>query len=177
MRFSRLSLEGVWLVQPERREDERGWFARTFCEEEFAARGLPTRFPQCNASRTARRGTLRGLHWQADPFAEGKLVRCTAGAVFDVAVDVRPGSATRGRWVSAMLSAGNGDALYIPPGFAHGFQALEDGTEVSYQMTAAYRDGLARGVRFDDPALGIPWPIADASTSDRDAGLPLLVDA
>lgn len=172
MRFTPLTPSGVWLIQLDRREDVRGWFARTFCEAEFAAHGLPTRFPQCNASFNARRGTLRGLHWQEEPFPEGKLVRCMAGAVFDVAVDVRPGSVSRGRWASAVLSADEGDALYIPAGFAHGFQSLVDGSALSYQMTESYREGLARGLRFDDPGLGIPWPVSDPIVSGRDAALP-----
>ncbi len=174
MRFTPLAIAEVWLVQPERRADARGHFARTFCAAEFAAHGLPVAFPQCNLSFNRHRGTLRGLHWQDDPYQEGKLVRCTRGAVFDVAVDLRPGSATRGHWVSATLSAEDGDALYVPPGFAHGFQALEDGAEVFYQMTEPYRDGLARGLRWNDPALAIAWPLADPILSERDAALPLL---
>ena len=153
--------------------DDRGYFARSFCEEEFAAHGLPARFPQSNASFNARRGTLRGLHWQEKPHPEGKLVRCVRGAVLDVAVDIRAGSSTRGRWAAAELSAENGDALYIPPGFAHGFQALEDGTELLYMMTERYRDGLARGLRWDDPTLAIAWPIGEPFVSARDGALPL----
>lgn len=174
MRFAPLAIPDVWLVQPEKREDPRGHFARTFCAAEFAAHGLPAVFPQCNLSFNARRGTLRGLHWQDKPHQEGKLVRCTRGAVFDVAVDLRPGVASFGRWVAATLSAENADALYIPPGFAHGFQALEDATEVFYQMSEPYRDGLARGLRWDDPKLAIAWPLADPIISDRDATLPTL---
>jgi dTDP-4-dehydrorhamnose 3,5-epimerase len=174
MRFTPLVPEGVWLIQGDRRADDRGYFVRTFCAAEFAAHGLPTVFPQCNTSFNAAAGTLRGLHWQADPFPEGKLVRCTAGAVFDVAVDLRPGSATHRQWVFAELSAANGDALYIPPGFAHGFQALQDGSELFYQMTESYRDGLARGLRWNDPALAIAWPLPDPILSARDAALPLL---
>ena len=173
MRFRPYRLDGLWLVEPERRADERGYFARTFCDQEFAAHGLPTRFPQCNASFNASRGTLRGLHWQDEPYPEGKLVRCVRGAAFDVAADLRPGSPTHGRWASAELSADNGHALYIPPGFAHGFQAIEDGTELFYQMTESYRDGLARGVRWDDPDLAIEWPLPDPVLSARDAALPL----
>ena len=173
MRFQPLALDGLLLIQPERRLDERGYFVRTFCEDEFAAHGLPTRFPQCNASFNTHRGTLRGLHWQDDPFPEGKLVRCVRGSVFDVAVDIRPGSPTRGGWVSATLTAENGDALFIPPGFAHGFQALEDGTELFYQMTERFRDGMARGLRWDDPVLDIRWPLPDPVVSARDAVLPL----
>lgn len=174
MRFTRLEIPDVWLVQLERRADARGHFARIFCADEFAAHGLPGAFPQCNMSFNTHRGTLRGLHWQDDPYQEGKLVRCTRGAIFDVAVDLRAGSATRGRWVAATLSAEDADALYIPPGFAHGFQALQDGTEVYYQMTECYRDGMARGLRWNDPALAIAWPLPDPILSERDAALPLM---
>ena len=174
MHFRPLALAGLWLVQPERRQDERGYFVRTFCEDEFAVHGLPVRFPQSNASFNARRGTLRGMHWQDDPFPEGKLVRCVRGSLLDVAVDLRPGSPTRGRWLGVTLSAENGDALFIPPGFAHGFQTLEDGTEILYRMTERYRDGMARGVRWDDPSLAIDWPMPDPIVSPRDAQLPLL---
>ena len=173
MRFRPYHLHGLFLVEPERRADERGYFVRTFCEQEFAAHGLPTRYPQCNSSFNAARGTLRGLHWQDEPYPEGKLVRCVRGVVFDVATDLRAGSPTYGRWVSAELSADNGHALYIPPGFAHGFQALEDGAELFYQMTESYRDGLARGVRWDDPDLAIKWPLPKPIVSARDAALPL----
>lgn len=172
MKFVPLTPEGVWLIQPARRADDRGYFARTFCEDEFAAHGLPTAFPQSNVSFNARRGTLRGLHWQDDPHQEGKLVRCVRGSVIDVAVDLRPGSPTRGQWVSAELTAENGDALFIPVGFAHGFQALEDGTELLYMMTEKYRDGMARGIRWNDPALAIDWPLPDPFVSARDAALP-----
>lgn len=173
MLFRPMAIEGVWLIQPERQVDDRGYFARTYCDREFAAHGLPTQFPQCNVSRNARRGTLRGLHWQDDPNQEGKLVRCVRGAVMDVAVDLRRGSPTRGQWISSELTADNGEALFIPPGFAHGFQALRDGTELFYMMTESYRDGLARGLRWNDPTLAISWPLADPLVSDRDAALPL----
>lgn len=174
MRFTPLAIPDVWLVQLERRMDARGYFARTFCTSEFLAHGLPGTFSQCNLSFNIHRSTLRGLHWQDDPYQEGKLVRCTSGAIFDVAVDIRLGSTTHGHWVAATLSADDADALYIPPGFAHGFQALQDGTEVSYQMTEAYKDGFARGLRWNDPTLAIVWPLPDPILSDRDAALPLL---
>lgn len=174
MRFQPLALEGVWLVQMERREDPRGFFARSFCADEFAAHGLPSSFCQASVSFNRLKRTLRGMHWQASPFEEGKLIRCTRGAVFDVAVDIREGSPTRGRWVGATLTAENEDAIYIPPGYAHGFQALADETELLYQMTVAYRDGMARGIRWDDPAIGVDWPLPDPILSDRDAALPTL---
>jgi dTDP-4-dehydrorhamnose 3,5-epimerase len=173
MRLTRLEIPDVWLVQPERRTDPRGFFARTFCAAEFAAHGLPTAFPQCNISFNTERRTLRGLHWQDDPHPEGKLVRCTRGAIFDVAVDIRPASPTYGRWVGATLSAVDADALYIPPGFAHGFQTLLDETEVFYQMSESYVPNMARGLRWNDPTLAIAWPLADPILSERDAALPL----
>ena len=167
-------LAGVSLITPQRMEDSRGYFARTFCAETFAAHGLPGNFVQCNVSFNSRRGTLRGLHWQDEPFGEGKLVRCIRGAVFDVAVDLRAGSPTRLRWVAAELSQENGCALYIPPGFAHGFQTLTGEAELLYQMTVAYHAGSARGARWDDPAIGIVWPLPDPILSPRDTAFPLL---
>lgn len=174
MRFRPLSLAGAYLVEVERREDPRGFFARTFCQDEFAAHGLPTSFVQCNVSWNASRGTLRGLHFQKAPSREGKLVRCTAGAIWDVLVDLRPDSATRFRWEGVELSARNHSSLYIPPGFAHGFQTLTDGAEVFYQMTDMYAPGLADGVRWNDPAFAIAWPIPEPILSERDASYPLL---
>ena len=161
------AVDGVWLIEPVRRSDERGSFERSFCAETFARHGLPRSFVQCSLSTNTRRGTLRGLHWQDD---EGKLVRCVRGAVFDVAVDMRPQSPTRLNSVSAILSAENGKALYIAPGVAHGFEALCDGSDVFYMMTTSYAPDHAHGVRWDDPALAIPWPLADPILSSRDAG-------
>lgn len=175
IQFTPLALPGIWLVQMASRADNRGYFARTFCSEEFKAQGLPSIFSQCSVSFNSRRGTLRGLHWQDAPYPEGKLIRCVRGSVFDVAVDIRPSSASYSKWISTTLSADNGDALYIPPGFAHGFQTLENCSEVFYQMTQAYHEGYARGLRWNDPTIGIGWPIADAIVSGRDATLPLLV--
>lgn len=172
MLFTTLALPGVWLVQQIRREDGRGHFARSFCADEFAAHGLPSAFPQCNVSFNTCAGTLRGMHWQADPHPEGKLVRCSRGGLFDVAIDIRRGSATFGHWVGATLTESNGDALYIPPGFAHGFQSLQDATEVFYMMTVPYHDGLARGLRWDDPVVAVDWPLPNRILSDRDAALP-----
>ena len=174
MIFKPLRLEGLWLVQMDRRPDPRGWFARSFCEAEFAAAGLPSRFPQCNLSRNDRRGTLRGMHWQAEPCPEGKLVRCSRGAIHDVVVDLRPASPTCRQWLGVDLTAEDGDALYVPPGFAHGFQTLTDEADVSYMMTESYSPGLARGARWDDPALAIAWPLPDPIVSDRDREHPLL---
>jgi dTDP-4-dehydrorhamnose 3,5-epimerase len=172
--FSRSRLEGVWIVDPERHEDERGWFARTWDGAELRRHGLESRLVQCSASFNRRRGTLRGLHYQAPPFAEVKLVRCTRGRLFDVAVDLRPDSATFRQWVGLELSPENGRALYVPRGVAHGFQTLCDDTEVAYQISAEYSPEHARGVCWDDPLLGIDWPepVTVISPRDRDhAGL------
>ena len=176
MIFTPLRLEGVWQLDIERRTDFRGYFARTFCIDEFAAYGLPSAFPQCNVSFNERRGTLRGMHWQADPHPEGKLVRCSRGGVFDVVVDLRAHSPTYRAWLGVELSAENGRALYIPPGFGHGFQALTDQAEMFYMMTELFWPELARGVRWDDPAFGIDWPVADPILSERDLALPFLSD-
>jgi dTDP-4-dehydrorhamnose 3,5-epimerase len=172
MRFTAAALPGLVIVDISVMSDDRGYFARTFCAEEFAAAGLPTVFPQCNTSFNLARGTLRGLHWQADPYPEGKLVRCTRGMIVDVAVDLRPESPTCRRWVGIELSAENGRALYIPPGFAHGFQTLVDETEVFYQMSETYRRDLSRGGRWNDRAFGIDWPIPNPILSPRDATYP-----
>jgi dTDP-4-dehydrorhamnose 3,5-epimerase len=155
-------LPGAFVIDVEPLSDERGFFARTWCQREFEARGLDTRLAQCNVSFNARAGTLRGLHYQASPHEEVKLVRCTAGAIFDVIVDLRPESPTLGRHHSVVLSSVNRRSLYIPRGFAHGFQTLEDGTEVAYQMSEFHDADYARGVRWNDPAFGIEWPEAAA---------------
>lgn len=174
MQFRPLSIAGAMVVDVERREDPRGFFARSFCCDEFAAHGLPPVFVQCNISWNARRGTLRGMHFQRAPSREGKLVRCTAGAILDMVVDLRPDSPTCRRWEGVELTAANRRALYIPPGLAHGFQTLADDTEVFYQMTDMFAPDLADGVRWNDPAFGIEWPIADPILSERDAAYPLL---
>jgi dTDP-4-dehydrorhamnose 3,5-epimerase len=174
MRFEPTPLPGVWLIELDRLGDERGWFARTFDAAEFAQRGLNPAVVQCSASFNARRGTLRGMHYQAEPHGESKLVRCVRGAIFDVAVDVRPGSATLRRWHGVELSASNRLALYIPAGLAHGFQTLSDDAEVLYQMGNPYVPESARGVRFDDPAFAIQWPASDGEriVSERDRRFP-----
>lgn len=168
MRFTELKIPGVFLIEIEPRLDERGFFARTFCETEFAAHGLPTHFPQCNLSRNRRRGTLRGMHFEAKPTQESKLVRCNSGAIYDVVVDLRTGSATRFRWLAAELNASSGQALFVPAGFAHGFITLADDTDVFYHMGASFRPDGARGFRWDDPAVGIEWPFAPSVISERD---------
>lgn len=174
--FSPTPLAGAYVVELEQIGDERGFFARSFCREEFEALGLDPRIAQSNISFNRRRGTLRGLHYQAAPYAEAKLVRCTQGAIWDVIVDLRPASASYKRWHGVELSAASRRALYVPEGFAQGFQTLADDSEVLYLMSQFYRPEAARGLRWDDPALGIAWPIADPHLSDRDRGLPLLGD-
>jgi dTDP-4-dehydrorhamnose 3,5-epimerase len=160
VKFTPAPLEGAWLIDLEPIADERGSFARTWCAREMEAHGLATRVVQCSVSRNTRKATLRGMHWQAAPHEETKVVRCTRGAVFDVIVDLRPGSGTFRRWFGAELSAANGRALYVPAGFAHGFQTIEDDTEVAYQMSESHHPESARGVRWDDPAFSIEWPHA-----------------
>lgn len=177
MKFSALPLLGAHLIEAELREDERGAFARTFCAREFAAQGLETTVAQCNLSMNRRRGTLRGMHFVVRPAAEAKLVRCTRGAIHDVIVDLRTDSATFLQHVSVQLSAKTHAALYIPPRFAHGFQTLEDDTEVFYQISDFYAPGHERGIRHDDPALGIEWPLPVTAINDRDRAWPLLGDS
>lgn len=172
MRFLETPLSGAYVIELDRIEDERGFFARAFCAEELVAHGLNPRVAQCNVSFNRRRGTLRGMHWQGPPHEESKLVRCTAGALYDVIVDVRPGSPTYRSWFCAELTADNRRMLYVPEGFAHGFQTLADDTEIFYMMGDSYHPECARGVRFDDPQLAIRWPIADPQVSDRDRALP-----
>ena len=175
MRFHPTPLRGAYLIEPEPHADERGCFARTWCHDEFAAAGLSAAWVQCNASHNRLAGTLRGLHYQAEPRPEVKLVRCTRGAAFDVIADVRPGSPTYGCWFAAELTAENRRALYVPAGFAHGFQTLCDDTELFYQMSERYDPALARGVRWDDPGLAIRWPDAAVRIiSPRDEALPRL---
>jgi len=174
MKFLPTKLAGVWLVQLEPVADERGFFARTYCEKTFADQGLNTRWPQCSLTHSLRRGILRGLHYQAEPRPEIKLIRCSAGAIFDVVVDLRAGSATIHQWEAFELTAKNGLQLYVPAGFAHGFQCLKDASEVSYQISEFYRADLARGIRWNDPTLQIPWPVKNPTLSSRDRNLPLI---
>ena len=175
MRFTELEIAGVYLIEVDPQPDERGFFARTFCVREFEERGLITTIAQCSTSFNARRGTLRGLHYQVSPHEEAKVVRCTSGAIVDVVVDVRPSSPTFGKWRSAELSAVNRRMLYVPPGVAHGFQTTEDGTEVFYQISTAYVADASRGLRWDDPRLAIEWPLPDNRIiSQRDSSYPLI---
>jgi dTDP-4-dehydrorhamnose 3,5-epimerase len=172
VRFEETPLRGAFVIELDRIGDERGWFARTFDVTEFAGHGLDPTVVQCNTSSNERLGTLRGMHYQADPDGEAKLVRCTRGSVYDVAVDLRPGSETFCRWFGVELSDLNARMLYIPVGMAHGFQTLERRSEVHYQMSHHYVSEQARGVRFDDPAFGIEWPLPDPVISERDRGFP-----
>jgi len=168
MRFAETPLSGVYLIDPEPVGDQRGYLARTFCTAEFAVQGLETKLVQCTLSFSPRKGTLRGMHYQAPPFEEGKLVRCTRGSVFDVVLDLRRSSPTFLHWVSAVLSADNHRLVFVAKGCAHGFQTLEDDTEVFYQMTECYHPESSRGVRWDDPAFAIDWPKDDRLISPGD---------
>lgn len=172
MIFHPTELPGVYRLEPQPYRDDRGFFARTFCAQEFAQHGLDPRVAQCSLSFNPRRGTLRGMHYQEAPQAEAKLVRCTMGKIFDVALDLRPGSPCYKRWVGFILSAENRFALYVPPGCAHGFLTLEDDTEVLYLMSEFYSASHARGVRYDDPAFGIAWPEAVRVIHERDRAYP-----
>lgn len=169
MIFVERKLQGVMIIELERTDDDRGFFARTWCSDEFRAHGLNPRLVQCSVSLTSRKGTLRGMHYQIAPHEEARLVRCTMGAVYDVVVDLRPGSRTFRNWVGVELTAENRRAIYVPEGCAHGFQTLKDDTEVFYQMSDFYYPECARGVRWDDPAFGIEWPLTPTVISSRDA--------
>jgi len=174
VRFTATEVEGAVIVDLEPFADDRGIFARTFDVDQMAPHGIDTHVAQANLSWNVRAGTVRGLHRQVPPHAEGKLVRCTAGAVVDVAVDVRPGSASYGRHVMVELSAENRRALWIPPYVAHGYQTLVDATEVVYQVSGPYAPGGEQGYRHDDPAFGLSWPLPVAVVSDKDMSWPLL---
>lgn len=174
MRFIETPLAGLFVIELDLLKDDRGFFARSFCAREFETHGLDAAIAQCNISFNARRGTLRGLHFQAEPHEEAKLVRCTRGAIYDVAVDIVPSSPTYLKWYAAELTADNRRMLYIPAGFAHGFQTLTDDAEVVYQMSEFYHADSGGGLRWDDPALAIKWPIADPIMSDKDRAFPLI---
>ncbi len=172
MIFKETALKSAYIIELEKAEDERGFFARTFCSNEFAERGLNNKVAQCSISYNARRGTLRGMHYQSEPHVEAKLVQCVRGALYDVIIDLRPDSKTYCRWVGYELSEKNRQLLYVPEGFAHGFQTLEDDTVVYYQISEYYAPQFAGGVRWDDPAFGIVWPLEDPIISDKDRQLP-----
>lgn len=166
------ALPGVVVITPELQTDERGSFARTFCAEEFRANGLDPRVAQCGVSFNPAAGTLRGLHYQMEPYGEVKLVRCTLGAIYDVVVDLRPASPTYCRWVAVELTADSRRSLYVPRGLAHGFLTLVEPSEVTYQISVPYQPGAAAGVRWDDPTFGIAWPFAPRLMAERDATYP-----
>ena len=174
MKFIKAKIPGVYVIELEKREDERGFLTRTFCENEFKEAGLNTRWPQSNITFTKRKGTIRGMHFQAEPKPEIKLLRCFSGAIYDVLVDIRKDSPFFGKWESFELSAENRLSLYIPGGIAHGFQCLVDNCELYYNMSEFYYPELARGIRWNDPEVGIKWVIAEPYLSERDKNLPLL---
>ena len=172
MIFTPLKLPGAFLIDLERQDDERGFFARTWSRSEFEEHGLNPRIEQCSVSFNRRRVTLRGMHYQAAPYEEAKIVRCTTGAIYDVIIDLRSSSPTFARWEAAELSAHTHRMLYVPEGFAHGFLTLEDDTEVFYQISEVYSPDHSRGVRWDDPAFGIAWPADDRTIVERDRHYP-----
>jgi dTDP-4-dehydrorhamnose 3,5-epimerase len=170
--FKETKLPGAFVIEPEPLADQRGFFARTFCRKEFEAHGINAHVEQCNISFNKRKGTLRGMHFQVTPFAEAKLVRCTSGSIYDVIIDLRPSSPTFKQYFAAELTAENRTTLFIPEGFAHGFQTLRDDTEVFYQMGQSYSAEHARGVRWNDPAFGIEWPTGERIIIERDRNYP-----
>jgi dTDP-4-dehydrorhamnose 3,5-epimerase len=172
MLFREERLRGAWIIDPEAKLDSRGGFARTFCEREFAARGLVTRFVQHSTSSNRKAGTLRGLHFQIEPHAEVKVVSCVRGSVLDVIVDLRPDSGQFRQWQAVELTEANGRRRYIPKGFAHGFQTMRDDSEVCYLISEFYAPGNASGVRYDDPAFGIDWPLPVSVISESDRTWP-----
>jgi len=169
VKFIETRLQGAFIISPDFIEDERGFFARTFCRREFEARGLNPNLVQCNISFNKKKGTLRGMHYQLAPHAEVKLVRCTAGALYDVIIDLRVESITYKQWYAAELTAENHKMLYVPEGFAHGYETLTDNTEAAYQVSDFYSPECERGVRWNDPAFSIVWPLPVAEISDKDA--------
>ncbi len=172
MIFTALPLGAAFLIEPERYEDHRGFFARTWCARDAAARGLNPCVAQCSVSFNRRRGTLRGMHFQIAPSAEAKVVRCTAGAIYDVILDLRESSATYTQWFATELTAANRSMLYVPEGFAHGFQTLADDSEVFYQISQFFDADASRGLRWNDPAFEIDWPLASPILSAKDAAYP-----
>jgi dTDP-4-dehydrorhamnose 3,5-epimerase len=172
-----LGLPGVLEIRPKRHGDARGWFTEVWNKESWEAAGVGLDFVQDNHSYSAAKGVLRGLHYQLGTAAQDKLVRATRGSIFDVAVDIRQGSPSFGKWVGLIVSAERGNQILVPKGFAHGFVTLEEHSEVQYKVTAPYRPDLDRSIRYDDPAIGIDWPVSDVQLSAKDQGAPLLADA
>jgi dTDP-4-dehydrorhamnose 3,5-epimerase len=176
MRYTETKLSGVILVDPERHEDERGFFARLWCRDELAQHGLNPQLAQCSVSNNRRKGTLRGMHYQAEPHAEAKFVQCIRGAIYDVALDLRRDSPSFGKWFAAELTAENRRMLYLPEGCAHGFQTLTDDCDVLYFISTPFHADLSRGVRWDDPAFQIEWPLPVSMISQRDQSYALIAD-
>lgn len=174
MIFTETTLPGAYVIELEKRVDDRGFFARTWCRNEFAARGLATDLVQGHLSVNAKRGTLRGLHYQRAPHGEAKLIRCVRGAIYDVIVDLRRESPAYGRWLAVELDAASYRMLYVPEGFAHGFQVLEDDTEITYLVSAFYAPGAEAGIRYDDSTLAVPWPLPVTRISEKDLSWPYL---
>jgi len=174
MKFTTLDIVGAKVIDPSPHEDDRGRFMRTWCAREFADNGINFVPVQSNMGFSVRKGTVRGLHYQTDPALEAKLVRCTRGAMFDVVLDLRTASPSYGKWYGTELTAENGRTLYLPEGCAHGYQTLEDGTEMYYMVSAVYTPSVARGARFDDPAFGIQWPLPVTAISEQDRNWPLV---
>ncbi|HLO78213.1 MAG TPA: dTDP-4-dehydrorhamnose 3,5-epimerase [Magnetospirillum sp.] len=172
MRFSETPLPGAWLIEPELVHDERGFFGRTFCVREYESRGLTTLFVQHSTSCSRRKGTVRGMHFQRPPHQEAKVVTCLKGAIWDVIIDLRPGSATHGQWFGAELTADNRRRMYVPEGFAHGQQALTDDAEIGYLISNFHQPEAAAGFRHDDPAFGIRWPLAVTVVAEKDMAWP-----
>jgi len=176
MQFLKTKIDGVWEIKPDLRQDERGRFFRAWCLREFADHGINFVPLQANMGFSLLRGTLRGMHFQSEPALEAKLIRCTRGSMFDVALDLRPGSPTFSQWFGTTLTAENGQMLYIPEGCAHGYQTLEDQTEMHYMASQVYTPAACRGVRFDGPSFSIEWPMAPTSISEQDRNWPLSAD-
>lgn len=176
MIFTPLPLTGAYLIELEKKQDQRGFFARCYCEREFAEQGLETQWVQMNTTLTLKKGTVRGLHYQREPKAEDKIVRCLRGAVLDVIVDLRKKSEGYGRWHAVELNDSNRNMLYVPKGFAHGFQTLTDDVEMLYMHSEFYEPGYEGGVKYDDPGLGIDWPLDVTDISERDKDLPFLTE-
>ena len=172
MKWTALPLSGAYLVEIQSISDNRGFFARTWCLDEARELGLAVDFPQCSLSYNTRKGTIRGMHYQAPPHAETRLVRCTSGAIYDVLLDLRPDSPTFCKWFATEISAENHKSVYIPTGFAHGFQSLCDHSEVFYQISESYHPDCARGVRWNDIAFSITWPLEALILSERDRSFP-----
>lgn len=172
MIFTETKLSGAYIIDLEKRGDSRGFFARSFCQDEFERHGLVNKVVQTNVSLSKHQGTLRGMHYQESPYAETKLVRCTQGAIYDVIVDIRPESPTFKQWIGVELSSSNHRMLFVPQHFAHGFMTLVDDSEVTYQVSQVYHPGSERGIRYNDPALGIVWPQEVKVISDKDASWP-----